>query len=81
MGLKLVLAGLTGEDNDEGEAEVVNDGFLDGEGDLALVGRRATWQAEAQATGPRRMVSRILWARGVKGGMVFSNQCSVISDQ
>jgi hypothetical protein len=37
MGLKLVLAGLTGEDNDEGEAEVVNDGFFDGEGDLLLV--------------------------------------------
>jgi len=35
---------------------------------------KVTWYSEAQATGPRRMVSRILWARGVKGGMVFSDQ-------
>jgi len=38
MGLKLVLAGLTREDNNKGETEVVNDGCFDGEGDHPLVG-------------------------------------------
>jgi hypothetical protein len=38
VGLELVLAGLAGEDNDKGEAQVVKDGFLDGKGDAALVG-------------------------------------------
>ena len=38
VGLKLVLAGLAGQDDDEGEAEMVEDGILDGAGDLDLVG-------------------------------------------
>ncbi len=38
MGLELVLAGLAREDDDEGEAAMVEDGILDGAGDLDLVG-------------------------------------------
>ena len=38
VGLEFVLARLAGEDDDIGEAQVVEDGFLDGKGDLAPVG-------------------------------------------
>jgi hypothetical protein len=48
VGLELVLAGLAGEDDDEGEAAVVNDGILEGGGDLDLVGA----QADAAGSGP-----------------------------
>ena len=37
MGLELVLAGLAGQDDDEGEAAVIDDRVLDGEGDLDLI--------------------------------------------
>ncbi len=45
MGLHFVLAGLAGKDDDEGEAAMLEDGILDGAGDLALVG------TELDATG------------------------------
>ena len=38
VSLELVLTGLTGKDDDEGETATVDDGVLDGEGDLALIG-------------------------------------------
>ena len=38
MGLEFVLAGLAGQDDHKGEAEIVEDGFFDGAGDLNLVG-------------------------------------------
>jgi len=38
MGLELVLTGLARENDNEGEAEIMNDGFFDGKGDLDLVG-------------------------------------------
>jgi hypothetical protein len=38
MRLQLVLAGLARQDDDKGEAEVVDDGILDGVRDLHLVG-------------------------------------------
>ena len=46
--LELVLTGLAGEDDDEGEAGVIEDGTLDGAGDLALVGT----ERDAGGTGP-----------------------------
>ena len=46
MGLELILAGLTREDDDKGEATMVKDGFLDGKNDPALVG------TEIDAAGP-----------------------------
>ena len=48
MGLELVLAGLARQDNDEGEAAMVDDGVLDGAGDPALVGAKV----DAASTGP-----------------------------
>ena len=45
MSLHLVLARLTGEDDDEGETEVIDNRVLDGASDLALVG------TELDATG------------------------------
>jgi hypothetical protein len=46
VGLELVLAGLTREDDDKGEAAVVNDGIFDGKNDPALV------RTEVDAAGP-----------------------------
>ena len=34
MGLEFVLAGLSGEDDNKGETEMIDDGILDGTGDL-----------------------------------------------
>ena len=48
VGLEFVLAGLARQDDDEGEAEVVDDGFFDGAGDLDLVGA----QVDAAGIGP-----------------------------
>ena len=48
VGLELVLAGLAGEDDHEGETQLVKDGFLDGQGDATLVGT----QVDAAGGGP-----------------------------
>jgi len=45
VSLELVLAGLAGEDDHKGEAQMVDDGLFNGEGDTALVG------TEVDATG------------------------------
>ena len=41
MRLELVLAGLAREDDDKGETTLVEDGILDGAGDLDLVGTQS----------------------------------------
>lgn len=48
VGLQFVLAGLARQDNHEGEAEVMEDGLLDGVSDLDLVGA----QVDAAGVGP-----------------------------
>ena len=48
VGLGFVLAGLAGQDDDKGEAEIVENGILDGKGNLRLVGA----QADAAGAGP-----------------------------
>ena len=48
MGLEFVLAGLAGQDDDEGEATMVEDGVFDGAGDLDLVGT----QVDVAGMGP-----------------------------
>ena len=48
VGLDLILAGLAGKDDDKGEAEVIDDGVLDGADDLLLIGT----QGDAAGLGP-----------------------------
>lgn len=49
VSLKLILAGLAGENNDKGEARVMEDGFLDGKGNAALVGAEMDTAGEGPA--------------------------------
>jgi hypothetical protein len=61
VGLELVLAGLAGEDNDEGEAKVVEDGLLDSKGDLTLIGA----EVDAASLGP---IGRVAADCGAEAG-------------
>jgi hypothetical protein len=67
VGLELVLAGLAGKDDDEGEAEMVEDGLLDGTGDPALVGA----QVDVAGGGP---VDGVVADGGAEAGSEVSHQ-------
>ena len=51
MGLDLVLAGLAGKNDDEGKTELIQDRFLDGKGDAALVGTEVDTAGGSPADG------------------------------
>ncbi len=66
MGLELVLARLAGKDHDKGEAAIMKDRILDGQGDLALIGTKR--HLTGGGPGQRTAADGLTEAGGERGG-------------